>query len=164
MATNASVSYGSVRINIIDTPGPADFSGEVERVLNMADGCLLLVDAVDGPMPQTTYVLSQDLQQNVTPMVVINKIDRTEARVTEVVGMVHDLFLELATSTDRPDFCVLYAAAPHDYATEDPNTPGTDMQPLFEAILKRIVIVCYAVGDSIIRRNPVPLPIYSHAT
>lgn len=135
LAKNASVSYGSVRINIIDiidTPGPADFSGEVERVLNMADGCLLLVDAVDGPMPQTTYVLSQDLQQNVTPMVVINKIDRTEARVTEAVGMVHDLFLELATSTDRPDFSVLYAAARHDYATEDPNTPGTDMQPFLK--------------------------------
>ena len=86
LAKNASVSYRGVKINIIDTPGHADFSGEVERVMNMADGCLLLVDAVDGPMPQTTYVLRQALEQNVVPMVVINKIDRPEARVAEVVG------------------------------------------------------------------------------
>ena len=138
LAKNASVSYGSVRINIIDTPGHADFSGEVERVMNMADGCLLLVDAVDGPMPQTTYVLRQALQQNVTPMVVINKIDRPEARMAEVVGMVQDLFLELATSTDQLDFPVLYASARQGYATTDPNTPGTDMQPLFEAILDSV--------------------------
>ena len=97
LAKNASVTYQGVRINIIDTPGHADFSGEVERIMNMADGCLLLVDAVDGPMPQTTYVLRQALQQNVTPMVVINKIDRPEARVAEVEDMVQDLFLELAT-------------------------------------------------------------------
>ena len=138
LAKNASVSYGSVRINVIDTPGHADFSGEVERVMNMADGCLLLVDAVDGPMPQTTYVLRQALQQNVTPMVVINKIDRPEARMAEVVGMVQDLFLELATSTDQLDFPVLYASARQGYATTDPNTPGTDMQPLFEAILDSV--------------------------
>ena len=138
LAKNASVSYGSVRINIIDTPGHADFSGEVERVMNMADGCLLLVDAVDGPMPQTTYVLRQALQQNVTPMVVINKIDRPEARMAEVVGMVQDLFLELATSTDQLDFPVLYASARQGYATTDPNTPGTDMKPLFEAILDSV--------------------------
>ena len=113
LAKNASVSYGSVRINVIDTPGHADFSGEVERVMNMADGCLLLVDAVDGPMPQTTYVLRQALQQNVTPMVVINKIDRPEARVPEVVEMVQDLFLELATSTDQLEFpCAVRIGAP----------------------------------------------------
>ena len=138
LAKNASVSYGRVRINVIDTPGHADFSGEVERVMNMADGCLLLVDAVDGPMPQTTYVLRQALQQNVTPMVVINKIDRPEARMAEVVGMVQDLFLELATSTDQLDFPVLYASARQGYATTDANTPGTDMQPLFEAILDSV--------------------------
>ncbi|MCI0811710.1 MAG: GTP-binding protein, partial [Chloroflexi bacterium] len=100
LAKNASVTYKDVRINIIDTPGHADFSGEVERIMNMADGCLLLVDAVDGPMPQTTYVLRQALQQNVMPMVVINKIDRAEARVEEVVKLVQDLFLELATNAD----------------------------------------------------------------
>ncbi len=138
LAKNASVSYGGVRINIIDTPGHADFSGEVERVMNMADGCLLLVDAVDGPMPQTTYVLRQALQQNVTPMVVINKIDRPEARTAEVVGLVQDLFLELATREEQLDFPVLYTSARQGYATTDPDLPGTDMQPLFEAILESV--------------------------
>ena len=135
LAKNAAVHYGGVRINIIDTPGHADFSGEVERVMNMADGCLLLVDAVDGPMPQTTYVLRQALQQNVTPMVVINKIDRPEARVEEVVEMVQDLFLELATTAEQLDFPVLYASARQGCATTSLDTPGSDMRPLFEAIL-----------------------------
>ena len=128
LAKNASVSYGGVRINIIDTPGHADFSGEVERIMNMADGCLLLVDAVDGPMPQTTYVLRQALEQNVTPMVVINKIDRPEARVAEVVEMVQDLFLELATDAKQLDFPVLYASARHGYATTELETPRSDMR------------------------------------
>ena len=138
LAKNASVSYKGVRINIIDTPGHADFSGEVERVMNMADGCLLLVDAVDGPMPQTTYVLRQAFQQNVTPMVVINKIDRPEARVAEVVGMVQDLFLELATDAEQLDFPVLYTSAREGYATNDPETPGFDMQPLFDAVINSV--------------------------
>jgi len=138
LAKNASVSYKGVRINIIDTPGHADFSGEVERIMNMADGCLLLVDAVDGPMPQTTYVLRQALQQNVTPMVVINKIDRPEARVAEVVEMVQDLFLELATNADQLEYPVLYASAKGGYATTDPAEQGTDMTPLFEAILESV--------------------------
>ena len=123
LAKNASVSYGGVRINIIDTPGHADFSGEVERVMNMADGCLLLVDAVDGPMPQTTYVLRQALQQNVTPMVVINKIDRPEARVEEVEEMVQDLFLDVATNADQLDFPVLYASARDGYAKSRTRRP-----------------------------------------
>ena len=138
LAKNASVSYHGVRINIIDTPGHADFSGEVERVMNMADGCLLLVDAVDGPMPQTTYVLRQALQQNVRPMVVINKIDRPESRVGEVLGLVQDLFLELATDADQLDFPVLYTSAKQGYATVDPGLPGVDMQPLFDAILDSV--------------------------
>ncbi|MDE2787780.1 MAG: translational GTPase TypA [Chloroflexota bacterium] len=138
LAKNASVSYRGVRINIIDTPGHADFSGEVERVMNMADGCLLLVDAVDGPMPQTTYVLRQALQQNVKPMVVINKIDRPEARIDEVLSLVQDLFLELATDAEQLDFPVLYTSAKQGYATVDPGRPGTDMQPLFDAILDAV--------------------------
>ncbi len=138
LAKNASVAYQNVRINIIDTPGHADFSGEVERVMNMADGCLLLVDAVDGPMPQTTYVLRQALQQDVTPMVVINKIDRPEARVDEVLDMVQDLFLELATKSEHLDFPVLYASARDGYATTDPSGQGSDMQPLFESILDSV--------------------------
>ena len=138
LAKNASVSYGGVRINIIDTPGHADFSGEVERIMNMADGCLLLVDAVDGPMPQTTYVLRQALLQNVTPMVVINKIDRPEARVAEVEEMVQDLFLELATDESHLDFPVLYASARQGYAMKDPDAPGLDMQPLFQSVLDSV--------------------------
>ena len=138
LSKNASVSYGGIRINIIDTPGHADFGGEVERVMNMADGCLLLVDAVDGPMPQTTYVLRQALQQNVTPMVVINKIDRPEARVAEVVEMVQDLFLEVATNAEQLDYPVLYASAREGYATTSLDEPGADMQPLFEAIVDSV--------------------------
>ncbi|MEE2880711.1 MAG: translational GTPase TypA [Chloroflexota bacterium] len=138
LAKNASVSYKGVRINIIDTPGHADFSGEVERIMNMADGCLLLVDAVDGPMPQTTYVLRQALQQGVRPLVVINKIDRQESRSQEVLELVQDLFLELATTSEQLEFPVIYASARDGYATIDPGVPGSDMQPLFEAILESI--------------------------
>ena len=138
LAKNASITYEGVKINIIDTPGHADFSGEVERIMNMADGCLLLVDAVDGPMPQTTYVLKTALSQNVTPMVVINKIDRPEARVAEVVDLVQDLFLELATKPEQLDFPVLYASARHGYAVSDLNSERGDMQPLFDAILQYV--------------------------
>ena len=138
LAKNTAVTYKGVKINIIDTPGHADFSGEVERIMNMADGCLLLVDAVDGPMPQTRYVLQQALRQNVTPMVVINKIDRPEARVHEVVEMVQDLFLELATKSEQLDFPVLYASAREGYAVADLDSPRQDMQPLFDAILEVI--------------------------
>ena len=104
----------------------------------MADGCLLLVDAVDGPMPQTTYVLKTALRQGVTPMVVINKIDRSEARVAEVVELVQDLFLELATKPEHLDFPVLYASARHGYAVSDMNSEHKDMQPLFNAILEYV--------------------------
>ena len=138
LAKNTAVTYKGVKINIIDTPGHADFSGEVERIMNMVDGCLLVVDAVDGPMPQTRYVLQQALRQGVTPMVVINKIDRPEARVAEAVEMVQDLFLELATETTQLDFPILFASARQDYAVTDLNDRRQDMQPLFEAILEVI--------------------------
>ena len=138
LAKNASVTHKGVRINIIDTPGHADFSGEVERIMNMADGCLLLVDAVDGPMPQTTYVLRQALRQSVIPMVVINKIDRPEARVAEVEEMVQDLFLELATNAEQLEYPVIYTSAKSGYATTDPAVEGTDMSPLFDAILESV--------------------------
>ena len=138
LAKNASVAYKGVRINIIDTPGHADFSGEVERIMNMADGCLLLVDAVDGPMPQTTYVLRQALRQNVIPMVVINKIDRPEARVADVEEMVQDLFLELVTNAEQLEYPVIYTSAKSGYATTDLTVEGTDMSPLFDAILESV--------------------------
>ena len=124
LAKNTAVEYRGVKVNIIDTPGHADFSGEVERVMNMADGCLLLVDAVDGPMPQTRYVLQQALQRNVTPMVVINKIDRPEARIEEVEEMVQDLFLELATLPEQLDFPVLYASAKQGFAAREAGRYG----------------------------------------
>ena len=135
LAKNTAVTYAGVKINIIDTPGHADFSGEVERIMNMADGCLLLVDAVDGPMPQTRYVLQQALRQNVKPMVVINKIDRPEARTAEVVELVQDLFLEVATVPEQLDFPILYASARHGYVVADLDDPREDMKPLFEAVL-----------------------------
>jgi len=138
LAKNTAVEYRGTKINIIDTPGHADFSGEVERVMNMADGCLLLVDAVDGPMPQTRYVLQQALQRNVTPMVVINKIDRPEARIPEVEGLVQDLFLELATQPEQLDFPILYASAKQGFASSSPDAIEGDMQPLFDSILEVI--------------------------
>src|SRR5438876_2253576 len=108
LAKNTAVMYQGTRINIIDTPGHADFSGEVERVLNMADGCLLLVDAAEGPMPQTRFVLQKALALGLKPIVVINKIDRANARSAEVVSDVEHLFLELATDADQLDFPVVY--------------------------------------------------------
>ncbi|MBM3933516.1 MAG: translational GTPase TypA [SAR202 cluster bacterium] len=135
LAKNTAVTYKGVKINIIDTPGHADFSGEVERVMNMADGCLLVVDAVDGPMPQTKYVLKHALNQGLIPIVVINKIDRPEARVKEVISLVQDLFLELATKPEHLDFPILFASAREGYAIADMAAPRVDMQPLFEAIL-----------------------------
>ena len=138
LAKNTAVIYRGVTINIIDTPGHADFSGEVERVLNMADGCLLLVDAVDGPMPQTRFVLRKALELGLQPLVVINKIDRPSARPTEVLDLVQDLFLELATHADQLDFEVVYTNARDGHATLDPSQPGTSLVPLFEAILEQI--------------------------
>jgi GTP-binding protein len=138
LAKNTAVTYKGVKINIIDTPGHADFSGEVERVLNMADGCLLLIDSVEGPMPQTRFVLREALQKGLKTIVVVNKIDRENARIKEVVDQTQDLFLELATSVEQLDFPVLYASARQGTCTADINTAGVDMMPLFEAILHYI--------------------------
>ena len=138
LAKNTAIAYKGVRINIIDTPGHADFSGEVERVLNMADGCLLVIDAVDGPMPQTRFVLRHALQRRIKPVVVINKIDRPFARPAEVVNMVQDLFLELATDAEQLDFPILYSDAKAGYAIEDLNDQPKSIEPLFEAIVKHI--------------------------
>jgi GTP-binding protein len=138
LSKNTAVSYKGVKINIIDTPGHADFGGEVERVINMADGCLLLIDAVDGPMPQTKVVLRKALEKRIKPIVIINKIDRANARVQDVLNLVQDLFLELAISEDQLDFPVLYASGREGWATTDPNTKGTDLIPLFEVILNEV--------------------------
>jgi GTP-binding protein len=138
LAKNTAIRYGEHTINIIDTPGHADFSGEVERVLNMADGCLLLVDAVDGPMPQTRFVLRKALELNLRPLVVINKIDRPSARPDEVLGMVQDLFLDLASHDAQLDFETIYSNARDGLATVDAGRPGNSLQPLFEAIVNHI--------------------------
>ena len=138
LAKNTAVLYKQTRINIIDTPGHADFSGEVERVLNMADGCLLLVDAVDGPMPQTRFVLREALELGLRPIVVVNKVDRPNTRVLRVVEEIQDLFLELVTDADQLDFPVLYAVAREGRAGTDPDDLAPDLGPLFEAIIKHV--------------------------
>lgn len=138
MAKNTAVMYKNIKINIIDTPGHADFSGEVERVISMADGCILLVDSVEGPMPQTKYVLRQAFKRGLKCIVVINKIDREHARIDEVKELVQDLFLELATSADQLDFPILYASGRDGIATTDLSIPGKDISPIFDAILDKV--------------------------
>jgi GTP-binding protein len=138
LAKNTAVIYLGVKINIIDTPGHADFSGEVERVMNMADGCLLLVDSIDGPMPQTRFVLKHALNEGLKPIVVINKIDRVNSRIAEVVRLTQDLFLDLATDADQLDFPILYASARDGTASTDPEKEGEDLIPLFESILHKV--------------------------
>jgi len=138
MSKNTAVVYRDVKINIIDTPGHADFSGEVERVLSMADGCLLLVDSIEGPMPQTKFVLRHALQRGLKIIVVINKIDRRNSRIAEVTRLIQDLFLELATSADQLDFHVLYASAKEGIAVTEPGMPGKDISPLFDCILANV--------------------------
>jgi GTP-binding protein len=138
LAKNTAIDYRGVKINIIDTPGHADFGGEVERVLNMADGCILLVDAAEGPMPQTRFVLQKALELNLQPIVVINKIDRRDARIDQVLEETQDLFLELATSDEHLDFPVLYAIGRDGVAMYHPDDERKDLEPLFETILKTV--------------------------
>ncbi len=138
LAKNTAVTYKGIKINIIDTPGHADFGGEVERVLNMADGCLLLIDAVEGPMPQTRFVLQKAFELGLRPIVVINKIDRRDARPEQVLAWTQDLFLELATKDEQLDFPVLYAIARDGIARLDPSDTNQDLGPLFEAIIHHV--------------------------
>src|SRR5437870_9734825 len=138
LSKNTAVMYRGTKINIIDTPGHADFSGEVERVLNMADGCLLLVDAVEGPMPQTRFVLRKAFETGLKPIVVINKVDRQHARPSQVLDLVQDLFLELATDPEQLDFPVLYAIGREGAADEQPDIRSSTLEPLFETILRYV--------------------------
>ena len=140
-AKQTSVYYGDYKINVIDTPGHADFSGEVERTLNMADGVLLIVDAQEGPMPQTKFVLSKALELGLKPVVIINKIDKPSRRIDEVLDEVSELFLELAISDDQLHYPVYYAIGREGKAwTELPDNPGehTDLTPVFDAIINDI--------------------------
>jgi GTP-binding protein len=138
MAKNTSVRYGGTKINILDTPGHSDFGGEVERVLKLADGVVLLVDASEGPLPQTRYVLSKALEQKLPVVVVINKIDRQDARPEEVVNEVYDLFIDLDANDEQIDFPILYAISRDGIAKHELSHESTDLRPLFEQILRTI--------------------------
>lgn len=138
LSKNTAVMYNNTKINIVDTPGHADFGGEVERILMMVDGVLLLVDAFEGCMPQTRFVLKKALGLGKKPLVVVNKIDRPGARPEEVVDEVLDLFIELGADEDQLEFPVVYASGRDGYATLDPHEKGTDMKPLFEKIISEI--------------------------
>ncbi|MDZ4064849.1 MAG: GTP-binding protein, partial [Coriobacteriia bacterium] len=135
LAKNISIRYRDTKINVIDTPGHADFGGEVERVLKMADGALLIVDAFDGPMPQTRFVLKHALDHGLKPVVVVNKIDRDGARPHEVVDAVFDLMVELGADDSQLDFPVVYTSAVGGFARLDPDDGGADMLPLLDTIV-----------------------------
>ena len=138
MAKNTAIVYRDVRINIVDTPGHADFGSEVERTLTLVDGVLLLVDAAEGPLPQTRFVLKKALEAGLPPIVVINKIDRADARPAEVLDEIYDLFIDLDAAEDQLDFPVLYTNARVGTATRDRNEPGQSLEPLFEAVLATV--------------------------
>src|SRR5438552_4106209 len=138
LAKNIAITLGAIKVNIIDTPGHADFGGEVERVLKMADGALLLVDAAEGPLPQTRFVLRKAFEAGHRPIVVINKIDRPDARPTDVLNSVFDLFVELDADDATLDFPTIYASGRQGVATTDLAVPATDLRPLFDAILKHV--------------------------
>jgi GTP-binding protein len=138
LSKNTAVSYQDTLINIVDTPGHADFGGEVERVLGMVDGCVLIVDANEGPMPQTRFVLKKALEKGLRPIVVVNKIDRPRAHPDGAVDKVFDLFVELGADDDQCDFTTLYASGLEGYVKETLDEEGVDMQPLFEAIIHHV--------------------------
>ena len=140
LAKNTAVEYEGVKVNIVDTPGHADFGGEVERVLGMVDGCLLLVDAAEGPMPQTRFVLRKAIELGLKPIVVVNKIDRPDARPDEVVDLVFDLMADLGASDEQLDFPILYAVARDGKVFKDVEAPRNDMRELFETVLEQIPV------------------------
>ncbi|MGH9454870.1 MAG: GTP-binding protein, partial [Terriglobia bacterium] len=138
LAKNTAIFYKHVKINIVDTPGHADFGGEVERALKLVDGVLLLVDASEGPLPQTRYVLRKALEAKLPPIVVINKIDRADARPQEVLNEIYDLFIELDAAEDQLEFPIIYANARRGIAKPGLDDPSETLEPLFEAIVKHI--------------------------
>src|ERR1700710_3051858 len=135
LAKTTGVRYHNIKINIVDPPGHSDFGGEVERALKIVDGVMLLVDASEGPLPQTRYVLMKALEANLKPIVVINKIDRPDARAQEVLNEVYDLFIDLDAAEDQLDFPVLYSNARTGVAKTSLDDPSEDLRPLFEAII-----------------------------
>src|SRR5215468_83380 len=138
LAKITGVRYKGVKINIVDTPGHSDFGGEVERALKIVDGVMLLVDASEGPLPQTRYVLMKALEANLPPIVVINKIDRPDARIQEVLNEIYDLFIDLDATEDQLEFPIIYTNARAGIAHKELNDSSQNLQPLFEAILSDI--------------------------
>ncbi|MDO9536331.1 MAG: translational GTPase TypA [Bacillota bacterium] len=138
LAKNTAIFYKGIKINIVDTPGHADFGGEVERALSMVDGVLLVVDTFEGPMPQTKFVLRKALEKNLNPVVVVNKIDRSDARPHEVIDEIFELFLELGANDEQLDFPIIYASARDGWARKEVEDESTNLKPLFEAIIKHV--------------------------
>ena len=138
LAKNTSVMYNDIKINIIDTPGHADFGGEVERILKMVDGVILLVDAAEGPMPQTRFVLQHALELGHRVIIVINKIDRPDARIDEVIDECYELLMDLNASDEQLDSPILFCSGRDGTASLDQNVPGTDLKPLFDKIIEYI--------------------------
>src|SRR4051795_881450 len=151
LAKNIAINYGSTKINIIDTPGHADFGGEVERTLQMADGALVLVDAAEGPMPQTKFVLRMAFAAKLRPIVVINKIDRPDARPNEVLNEIFDTFVELGASEEQLDFPYIFASGRSGFASHDPKATEGDIRPLLDLIVEKVP------GPEVITDGPLQL-------
>src|SRR5512147_744428 len=146
LAKNTAVRYGETKINIVDTPGHADFGGEVERGLTMVDGVLLLVDASEGPLPQTRFVLRKALEARLPVILVVNKVDRPDARVTDVVNEVYELFLDLDADESQIEFPIIYANARAGWASLEEGTEGTDLSPLLDLVVSHIPAPAYDPG------------------
>src|SRR4051812_25916696 len=146
LAKNAAVHYGEVKVNLVDTPGHADFGGEVERGLTMVDGVMLLVDASEGPLPQTRFVLRKALEQRLPVVLVVNKVDRPDARIGEVVDEVYELFLDLDADESQIEFPIVYTNARAGQASLDPDVPGADLEPLFQLLIDQIPPPSYDEG------------------
>src|SRR3954454_8108326 len=143
LAKNAAVHYGDVKINLVDTPGHADFGGEVERGLTMVDGVMLLVDASEGPLPQTRFVLRKALEQRLPVILVVNKVDRPDARIKEVVDEVYELFLDLDAQEDQIEFPIVYTNARAGWASLDAGEEGENLQPLLDLLVAHIPAPSY---------------------
>src|SRR5246127_2198706 len=143
LAKNTSVRYGGIKFNIVDTPGHADFGGEVERGLTMVDGVLLLVDASEGPLPQTRFVLRKALERRLPVILVVNKVDRPDARIDEVVDEVYELFLDLDADESQIDFPIVYTNAKAGQASLDPGRPGEDLEPLLDLFVSHVPAPAY---------------------
>ena len=159
LAKNTAIKWDDYRINIVDTPGHADFGGEVERVLSMVDSVLLIVDAVDGPMPQTRFVTSKAFERGLNPIVVVNKIDRPSARPDWVIDQVFDLFDSLGATDEQLDFPIIYASALNGIAGDDPDNMSDNMEPLFQMIVDHMPVDRFA-SSGFISENVLPAVVH----